>query len=560
MFPGTKIVDSDSYVFGFNNKISILCAAAFIFIFYFTGIIFGNSSSCRIFTENNESTCVDRRLYIIIALLLTGYNVMLYFLVGKDWHGEGTYFIRRIDFMLMGKIPYRDFYFDYGPALIYVPAYFHVLMSKFGFSVRSSYYIVLTIGTIFNLSLFAFIIRWFDIPVKYKNIIFAVFSLLSWNPSAGINYIAIRFILPFVFILYIHRLLFDKDKIKSKVLLLILLSVISTFITIAISPEIGISYYITLIAYITYLRIRDGKQYIICLIIHILATPLILSYIFPKDYFASIINFSKGGNAFPVLPVFYIFAYLFCLFYTVPLQLKSLKIPGYNNAINLALAVFTVCTIPGAMSRCDIGHIFWYGLTVMMITPVILLIKYPASFKYYMTVFTIIMTVYTVAHFNFLYYGIVNRLYVYFVTGHHPREYEYLNRDFSRLDRYEDPISVPFDPVEDLERYLKSRGTYKVNYFDEMRLIHSEEDVIRKIKDVRTNKLLIIPGRYKDMKAYDETAARHEIIRKLFLYPFNRKPQKPFFQPSVILMAYIRSNYHIIDEVNDYYLLECNNE
>lgn len=115
-----------------------------------------------------------------------------------------------------------------------------------------------------------------------------------------------------------------------------------------------------------------------------------------------------------------------------------------------------------------------------------------------------------------------------------------------------------FDPVEDLDRYLKSTGKYKVDYFDEMRLIHSEEDLARKIKDLATNKLLLAPKNYIGMKNYDETAVRQKFIRKLFLYPFNRKPQKPFFQPAVILMTYISSNYHIIDEVNDYYLVECN--
>jgi len=195
-----------------------------------------------------------------------------------------------------------------------------------------------------------------------------------------------------------------------------------------------------------------------------------------------------------------------------------------------------------------------------MITPVILLIKYPKFFKYYITIFIVIMTVYTAAHFNLLYYGVVNRLYVYFVTGHHPREYEYINRDFSRLNRYKEPISVPFDPAEDLDRYLKSTGKYKVDYFDETRLVDSEDELIQKIKNLDNCKLLIVPKNYINLKPYDETLTRQEIIRKLFLYPFNRKPQKLFFQPKVILMNYINSNYHIIDEVNDYYLMEYNRE
>ncbi len=557
MFPENKISDSDSYIFGFNNKIAILSITAFIFIYYF--IVFNKSSSCQIFTDDNKGIAVNTWVYMTSAFLLSGYIVMLYFLVGKDWYGEGIYFIRRIDMILMGKNPYIDFEYAYGPALIYIPVYFHLIMSKAGFSVKSSYYIVFIITIFLSLGCLAYIIRCFNISAKYKNIIFAVFALSSWNPGIGLHYTLLRFILPVVFILYIHRLLCN-NKIKSKILLLTLLSVISTFIILSVSQEIGIAYYITLIAYIAYLRINLGKEYIFCFIIHIIVPPIIVAYIFPTDYFASIINFNKGGNSFPIVPTFYIILYLFCLFYTVPLQLKFSLVPVYNNAINLAMAVFTVCTIPGAMGRCDIGHVFYYGITVLMITPVILLIKYPKFFKYYITIFIVIMTVYTAAHFNLLYYGVANRLYVYFVTGHHPREYEYINRDFSRLNRYKEPISVPFDPAEDLDRYLKSTGKYKVDYFDETRLVDSEDELIQKIKNLDNCKLLIVPKNYINLKPYDETLTRQEIIRKLFLYPFNRKPQKLFFQPKVILMNYINSNYHIIDEVNDYYLMEYNRE
>jgi len=562
--PPTKLTGSDSYVFGFNNRIAILSVILSIFIFYWIGIkLYGKSGNLQpslfIGSEKSKNSCVNRWVYIAFAILYSATTLIIYFITQGYWYGEEAYFIRKIEFVLMGKILYKDIEFGYGPALAYLPAYFHLIMSSFGFSLQGSYYLFYALTSLSGLAFLAYVINKFNISGKYKNVIFSAIAFTGWNETMGLNYVFIRFITPFACILFIHSMLFHNITIKAlcnklKVILLILFSIFSLFINLAISPEIGISYCLILFAYILYLIFTGFRQYIYCLILLFLIP--IIFFFFPKEYLNSIINFTSGGNNFPVVPALYIIFYLFSLFYLMPLLIRGLKYGGNDSPLIITLIIFNILMVPGALSRCDSGHVFYYGLSVLILTPIILLLNHSERYtRYYIFCLILIFLCFKISYFRMS--GEKAFLeFTFFATGRYLGYLPPPSYNFQKLEKYKDiNIGVPIMINEGLHNYLKSKNKFQSDYFMDIPLWMAEEEFSRKIRELEENEFLLIPKGYMLLETYDDTNERKAYLRQLFLYPFNCKPQRVPFQPHVKLMEYVKSHYEIIDEVEEYYLM-----
>ncbi len=288
LFPPTRRVESDSYIFGFNNSVGIISTVFFIsvfsaqiFIFIRRGILSAQTLKLILpsFLTKEDSKelptvkAVSKKTYIIFALLYSITTIIFFLIVQNSRYGDATYFFSRIDLILSGREPYRDFEFTYGPALIYLPAYFAKILETFGLSVELSitggYYIVYGLVNLLDLYLLFYLVNKANIE-KYITLIFSVLALANFGLCMCLQGTLIRFLLPYASIVFIHNFITPtiSSNIKKGIIDLLLISITSSIIVLAISPEIGTAYYLCLALYTAYICFASNRKFILNLVLY----------------------------------------------------------------------------------------------------------------------------------------------------------------------------------------------------------------------------------------------------------------------------------------------------
>src|SRR5206468_2360164 len=139
--PHTRLV-SPSYVFGFNNRLAILCFIGLTLLL--TGLDLSSPGAIvRVLVNKTRGSFPypNRTLastYLAVALSYLALTLVIYFTVAKsggfykfDW--ESSHFVWRTRLMnLYGLQPYRDFLVEYGPAFVYLPAWAAAVLQPLG--------------------------------------------------------------------------------------------------------------------------------------------------------------------------------------------------------------------------------------------------------------------------------------------------------------------------------------------------------------------------------------------------------------------------------------------
>jgi hypothetical protein len=130
--PG-KFVASDSYTFGYNNRIGFLLFVLFAAI---------GSTWWRRFSMPampvEASPFVRRRTVWMCMAISFGMCLFMYFCTARLGHfGESSYLINRIELTSRGLRPYRDFEYAYGISFLFLPV---AISRVFHLSIPNSYY------------------------------------------------------------------------------------------------------------------------------------------------------------------------------------------------------------------------------------------------------------------------------------------------------------------------------------------------------------------------------------------------------------------------------------
>jgi hypothetical protein len=146
-------VPGESYAFGFNNKVGILALGASIILGIAASYVGGRRTegyqwltvSPRFFPSWSEAKAEYRIL--IAACLLWSTWILFWggYLVDPAWcESRGFYY--GMDLLALGRVPYRDFMFNYGPATLYLP-YWLSSLSGVGLSFEQAYPVILALFT-----------------------------------------------------------------------------------------------------------------------------------------------------------------------------------------------------------------------------------------------------------------------------------------------------------------------------------------------------------------------------------------------------------------------------
>jgi len=303
-------VPGESYAFGFNNRVGILALGAAIFL----GIASSYFGGCRVegcqwlsespwFFPSWSEAKAEYRILIAACLLWSSWILFWGgYLVDPAWcESRGFYY--GIDLLALGRVPYRDFMFNYGQATLYLP-YWLSSLSGGGLSFEQAYPVMLALFTSGGFVAIFMILRMLELS-KTRRVVVLVLLLLSWGCfSMGLQYTPLRFVIVPASLILLDAVVIRKSGgvfwSLSKAGASSVLAVLACF---AISPEMGIAGGVAVAAYGFILLLRRARSIwvgIACTLGALVAAVVVLR-IFP-DYLLSVFAFASGRSNFPIYP------------------------------------------------------------------------------------------------------------------------------------------------------------------------------------------------------------------------------------------------------------------
>lgn len=349
---------SESYALGFSNTAFIGCLLLLFIAPNFIYFKFINKSSLE--DRNTETT----HQYITTEKWLkntgiTCFVLTLIFLISisgnLEGYAEAEYFLLRSTLMTLGKVPYQDFEYCYGPFFLYAITALNWLGLP---SSPAEVVLIIFESVIGYLSLFYIITKVFS-PYRYAGRLM-FFSLLLASCfstiSAGQNYNFLRFATALAFACYIiHN---RKNKWDGGYGLL---SGPIFLLGWTISPEVGL---VIGLSYLIVITLISRNRWL-CLSTGIASYALaIFSSQFVLSSFISMFHFSSGMLNFPAFPSFHILLLLISIFLST-LYIANCK-PG-DHPISWLIFAYSIGLLPSTLGRCDPGHVLFnsFGFIVL---------------------------------------------------------------------------------------------------------------------------------------------------------------------------------------------------
>jgi hypothetical protein len=577
-------MDSESYRVGFNNRAAVLGTVLFLGVFYLLRIRSGRSGggdgtdgSSPLNAAGSKARNVNTSSIAATALLYTLTTAYLYTINSSTdvYFGDSSYFLKRLDQILMGHAPYRDFSYVYGPALIYLPAYLHLLLAKLGVSVVGAYYLFYALVSCLGLVFLAYAVNAFSLTHRQRQAVFWAFAFLGWPHSMGPNYVYLRFITPLVSLIALHRVMRVRLASRSArrpddVLLFTFMSVAAIGVNLAISPEMGVACCLAILVFTAAMAHRICTEFAYCLAPQLISLPAVAA-LFSTEYFRSISSFSGGALCFPVLPVPYMLLYLGSLLYAVPMSLSIARGSlGTDAPAVLGISGLCVFAMPAALGRSDFDHVFWNGLPVLLLAAIHLSARRPRLFWLYLACVLVVFTTYKVSWVEYSEAATIVRrtLQTAYQRGYvsedtlarlgmqvNPRGFQATSLSYPELDT-STPIATPLGVPWSVVQYLQGRGQYMPDYYcdDDVDL---PSQMSRKLQSLANAEYVLVPTSTLRQLGVQSASSPSEVeyFKRLFLWPFALRQKAIPFSSHHEIREYIRSRYEFVDHIDVYHLV-----
>ena len=345
---------SDSYLFGYNNR------AGIILLFFFVAV---GAILTRGFEIGAKATMGNRRLprtmlLWSLALVAIGCAAMYLFAGRYNGFGESFYLIDRIWLLHMGRVPYRDFEFAYGPAQLYCPLVLHRLLH---IGISQSYYLFWALSYVLGAYFLYKAVDSIDYPSGRKPWIFALlfgaglFAIIRM----GTNYTFLRYGLPIYLMLQIQRRF--KGPQAASILVDVLLSTAFCGILILLSPETAVAFAFATLCICIFRGAATLQTRWIFAGLLILAFALTFLIALRFRVFDAMLADGGGAISFPIVPGPTIVVYFAAVFVCACYLYRAL-FDRVGNDNTLGLIFFSIPMVAAALGRCDPSHVFWNGL------------------------------------------------------------------------------------------------------------------------------------------------------------------------------------------------------
>jgi len=365
---GGTPVPGESYALGFNNRVGVASLAVAIALATL-GWLFDRQARSAIewFDPQPRPRPPVREAmveYAILAISSILWGNVLWawgtYLVDPAW-AEARAFHYGMDLLAIGKIPYRDFMFNYGPATLYVP-YGLSWLSGGDLSFERAYLVTMVLFTVVGFGMLFALVRTLALPAKERAISLGL-SLLAWAAiNMGLHYTPLRFfVVPGCVVLLdaaAWRARTEAGGIGAAVRLG-LAAAVAAFACLTVSPEMGIAGSAAIIAYSVPLWATNRRGYALAICAGCLAVNGVMLLNVP-EYLLSVVAFASGGSNFPIYPNLHNLALVGMAIYVLPRLLAAVyhEPSDRRSGLAMGLAVGGGMMLPAALGRCDPGHVF----------------------------------------------------------------------------------------------------------------------------------------------------------------------------------------------------------
>jgi hypothetical protein len=564
---------SMSYTYGFNNRVSQLSAAAGIFALFILNLSRGRSgrplvaSAIRGMLDVSNAEGRDPKLFLsfvvvsaLTVVTLTGW----YCFVPYSRCGEMACFLSRMDLLVMGRIAYYQFPFPYGPALIYLPYLFYKALNGL-LSVEQAYFTTLLCQWIAGYYLLYYCVRLL-FPTNRRLAVFWLTATTFFNLSLGANYTPLRFLLPLSALLWVHALMIRPRRRAGPVLARALLGPFAAFL---ISPEIGLAATLALVVYFAALLWTSERR-----MSWLIIAPLVGMAAAVAPWLTHYIGIlSRNPGEFPVLPGPAMLLMLAAAFLVIPsLAAWAIRNRSVAGAAALALCAELGLFIVPAMSRCDIGHVYIYGLGTFLLGFAILA-RLPGNWSTISawTVFIVIAVIGSWPHYPWLFRQVQTaRIEMRTLpAGDEPMTgagFRFSKQFPSRtgmepLLQY-GPLSVPLGCDEGVDRFLKLNGKLAAGYYPSYEPdVYNLPETLMQIKSLDWDRTILIPKEALNPAALPPArlaATDSHMLFTLELFPVHLHPRNLPFDPDALVAAAIRKEFVTIGTFRDYDIMSRN--
>ena len=352
--------ESEANVAGFNNKVASLAAAALGTFVCFAALRWPRLNQER---SDGDLGKLPRPLVLTTVILCGCMVALLSYLIAisRQSFADGGYFIRQISMHIdYGRKLYDQIELPYGPMLFYGPVIVQALLSPLHASAKAAYYTTLVLEHVIGLLLVVYVLDRLPILRKWR-IVFLLLCLLHTYPfGLGLNGTFFRFVLPIAFLVLAAR--------QTKAWILGACLFAGQAASLSLSPEMGFAFGASSTAYATYYFFKAGRAWLVAVVAPLAATVAFL-LLAGAGYLHMLKLFAHGIANFVVEPSPYVLVFLFALIWLAPLMLARFFREARPEAPLLAAVyVFSVALLPVAFGRADLGHVFFDGFGIYLLS------------------------------------------------------------------------------------------------------------------------------------------------------------------------------------------------
>jgi hypothetical protein len=526
---------SDSYLFGYNNRVGIIL----LFVLVAAGVIWTRGFALRKSTTS-ENRRVPRSMLIgALGLVAIGCGVMYLFAGRYSGFGESYYLIDRIWLLDMGRVPYRDFEFVYGPAQLYGPLFLHKVLHL---AIAPAYYLFWAMSYLFGAYFLFKCVDEVEFPAATKPTIFALLFAagLFGIIRMGTNYTFLRYVLPIYLVIKLNSRF--REMRSAGILRDVLLCTASCGILLLLSPETAVAYALASLCICVFCRIEDARKRSITAGVLVIAYAAIFGIAFKMRVLDAMLADGGGAINFPILPsptILVYFAALFiCVCYLYRRMLDRMMEDG-----TLGLVFFSIPMAAAALGRCDPSHVFWNGLAAFL-AGLLFLTAHKRAWLAYVAAF--ILFVFLAPNLSELYLFVPQLRSARFFNKH-PEERPSQQKIEDFLASWPAGYVAPFGFRPD------GFGTYhspriEFGSYEDLIDVSMPRSVEEKVREMRENpdRALILPYHADEYCRTNERAERH-FLETLLLFPYIGRFEHPDFARQPIC-NYMVGHYRMLVE------------
>jgi len=354
---------SESYVFGFNNRLCLLLflglVTAVAVVTWAGGLKLSVCEREASPTNDGPGKSLFFRVFAVAVVLAALFFWLTYSVGGIN---DSTYFLDRIHLMERGMRPFQDFEFVYGSGPLYASLW---LAHLFHISAKAGYYLIWLTSALLGIFFLWISIRWIDLPASGKGRVFllTIIFMLELISVVTLNYSAMRYTLPLFAMTGLCRI--DRGSARLTRVAVVAFAGLMAMVLLKSSPEEGLAYLVAVCAYLSLRRYFSGRPFLPDVLALVAIAAGLLWMAAREGTFATMKRVAAGAFNLPVYPgpvvLLGLLSVLAVVFYVVSGDIRE---RSQSNV--MLLGIFGIGMLPAAMGRCDTIHVVGYLLGVVI--------------------------------------------------------------------------------------------------------------------------------------------------------------------------------------------------